>query len=143
MIKKNGISLIVLIITIIVMAILLTAIILNVKDENVSNRASEMRIKTDVEAFKEELENYISDQEIIFVSEGKSYNKEKLYANETEVIYDDKAIEGINIYDILPSVSKDNYKGSFKVEKGKLVFVNSGEYEFLDEEINWINEVLQ
>ena len=89
MIKKNGISLIVLMITIIVMAILLTAIILNVKDENVSNRASEMRIKTDVEAFKEELENYISDQEIIFVSEGKSYNKEKLYANETEVIYDE------------------------------------------------------
>lgn len=141
--KKRGISLIVLIITMVIMGILLSAVVLSMRDEDISIKANETKIKNDVASIKEELQNYISHMEHEFVLKGQSYSKTKLDATEDSATYDGKVIEGVNdIYDILPSMYRENYIGAFKIVAGKLVFVTTGEYNFSDEERGWINEIV-
>ena len=139
---KKGISLIVLVIIIIVMSILLGAVILSIKNEDLSNNAHKVRVQTDVSAIKEELQNYISDRETEYARSGLSYLKEKLNADSTSATYDSKAIEGItNVESILPSIKKTSYKDAFKIVAGELVL--TGNYNFEGQEAEWVNEILE
>lgn len=61
--NRVGISLIVLIITIIVMLILASAIILKLRDSNIPNNAKEVTFKSDVSGMKDELFTYITNLE--------------------------------------------------------------------------------
>lgn len=141
--KKRGISLIVLIITIVIMGILLSAVVLSMRDEDISTKANETKIKNDVASIKEELQNYISHMEHEFVVKGQSYSKSKLNADKDSATYNGNVIEGVNnIYDILPSMNRENYIGAFKIDAGKLVFVTTSEYNFSIEEQGWINEIV-
>ena len=141
--EKKGISLIVLVITIIIMGILLSAVILNIKDDNISVKATETKIKNDVASIKEELQNYISHMEHEYTIKGDVYSKSKLNANSSSAQYNGNSIYGVNnIYDILPSMNRGDYIGAFEIKNGILKFVNEGEYNFTDEEKTWIAEIL-
>ena len=60
--KRRGISLIVLIITIVVIIILATAIMINLSQTNVINNANEAVFKSDISTMQDELTIYISDK---------------------------------------------------------------------------------
>lgn len=141
--KKEGISLIILVITIIVMGILLTSVIVSMEDEDISVKATETKIKNNVASINEELHNYIYHMEHEYTLKGEVYSKSKLDANKDSATYNGNNIEGItNIYDILPSMNGGDYIGAFEIQNGNLVYVTTGEYNFTDEEEDWIKEVL-
>lgn len=60
--NKKGISLIVLIITIVVIIILAVAIIINLSNTNIVNNSNSAVIKSDIANLKQELELYISNE---------------------------------------------------------------------------------
>lgn len=60
--KKSGISLLTLIITIIVIIILAGALILSISKSNTVGQANEAKFKTDIDSFKSELLTYTSKQ---------------------------------------------------------------------------------
>ena len=142
--KNRGISLIVLVITIIVMSILLGVVVVNIQKQDVITNANETKIKSDISAIKEEYNNYVSHMEYEYTLKGEVYSKSKLNAGKENVMYDGDKIEGINtIKDILPSIVNSNYNNSFEIKEGKLEFVTDGDYNFTDEQKTWIEEALK
>ena len=135
---KKGISLIILIIIIVIMLILLTSIVLSMKNSDVTTSSLELRVKSNVSSINEELQNYISHQEAEYAKQGIVYQKENLNANDEIATYGDENLGTID--SILPSISKARYNGAFRVENGILVLTEN--YDFTDQEKEWINEVL-
>lgn len=138
--SKRGVSLIVLVVVIIVTVILLTLVISNMRKEDTSGSAYEEKLKESVTAINEELQNYITNKQKEYEAQGLVYEKEKLNANDKEIIYDNQPIEG-NINTILPSIKKSNYISAFKIEAGVLALSNN--YDFKSYEKEWINDVLK
>ena len=136
--KKNikslkGISFIVLIITILVTVILMSAVILSIKDQHLTDSAGEVRFREKLESYRVDLEDYIAKKEL---EEGISYNRNLLNANTTSVTYDGKEVaEGENIFSILNSMTEEDSK-LFQIRSGKLVYSATGknfskeEYEY-------------
>lgn len=136
--NKRGISLIVLIITIVVIIILAAAIILSLSKTNVIKNANEAVLKSDIANLKSELELYVSDK---FVDTKGKYDRIQLNADQNTATYGDDIIEdknndgSSNIYDILISLKKSNWKDIVYIEEGKIVFKKNS---LTDEQIQTI-----
>jgi len=120
---KNGISLVILLITIIVIVILAGAVIVSIMSNNPITEANKVEFKTDLTSFANELNTYNSNQ----IMDGiKGYTPSKLNADDDSVTYD--GIEDTNktINNIIPLLeSKSKYDGLFEVVEGKLVFIGT------------------
>ena len=103
--KKKGISLIVLIITIVVIIILATAIIVNLAQTNIIGNANEAVVKQDFKTFQEELNLYIADKYADTLGEFDSYS---LNANSTETL------------EIIKSLKDTKYEGAVTIVNGKI-----------------------
>lgn len=115
---KSGISLIVLLITVLVMAILLTTVVLSIKDQHMTDSAYEAVIKEKIESYRIDIDDYVSKQEL---EQGFSYNKELLNADKNSITYDSNKIDG-NIFSILNSMTAEDSE-MFKIENGKLIYL--------------------
>ena len=88
--KKKGISLIVLIITIVVIIVLATAIIVTLARTNVIENANEATVKQDFRTLQDELNMYIADR---FTEAQGDFELEDLNADADSIP---------SVYDILP-----------------------------------------
>ena len=125
--NKKGISLIVLIITIVVIIILATAIIVTLARTNVIDNANEATVKQDFRTLQDELDMYISDQ---FLDNLGDYEPEDLNADSTT---------NPTVYDILPSLSKTKYKDDVVIVNGKLAFKDTMNAQIKE----WATEVVK
>ena len=105
---KKGISLIVLIITIVVIIILATAIVVNIAQTDMIGNASEAVVKQDFKTFQDELTLYKADKYL--EAKGK-YDSSTLYADETT---------NPSIYDVIPSLKNSKYAGNVCVVNGNI-----------------------
>lgn len=129
--KNRGISLIVLLITILVMAILITTVVLSMKDQNLTESAFEATFREKIESYRIDIDDYVSKREF---EEGISYNKDLLSANLDCIMYDNKIIEG-NIFSILNSMTEEDSK-LFVINNGKLVYSPLSDDDFDEQEFN-------
>ena len=107
--KNRGVSLIVLVITILVVIILASIIILTFKTTNPIKRAQEAKFKSDLRGFKEELLAYISDREIADVSFDRSTINATGY---------------IELKKYIPDITEEYCKKLF-IEKGRLLYIGN------------------
>ena len=104
--QKKGISLIVLVITIIVMIILASAVIITLSNSNIITKAKEAVLKTDVKSFTQELSVSLADKKV----ENPSLDIKKI--TETNV-------EEIKKY--IPNFD-EKYAGKIFIQNGELVY---------------------
>ncbi|MDF2866404.1 MAG: hypothetical protein K0R72_1222 [Clostridia bacterium] len=120
--KREGISLIVLVITIIIVIILAGGVILTLSANNPISSANEAVFKSDLDAIASDLNMYQSSQ----YSKVKAYSPDRLNANDLTAEYDGTVIENKTIKDIIPVLSKtDKYNGQFEIINGKLVYLGT------------------
>jgi len=123
--KNKGISLIVLIITIVVIIILATAIIVNLAQTNIIGNSNEAVVKQDFKAMQDELTLYIADK---FADTKGTLDITTVDANTVD-----------EVKKILKSSSKSKYIEYVRIVDGKLVFVEGIDNqvkEWADEAIN-------
>lgn len=90
---KRGVSLIVLVITIIIMIILASAIVLNFNNNNPIENASELKIKSDFVAIKEECYEKVNNELVQIYSDISEINgKAEDYSETAKSKYSDKFI---------------------------------------------------
>ena len=104
--QKKGISLIVLVITIIVMIILASAVIISLSNSNIITKAKEAVLKTDVKNFAGELSVSLAEQ--------KLNNKDLEFEDVTET-----DVEEIKKY--IPNFD-EKYAGKIFIQNGELVY---------------------
>lgn len=75
-IKQNGVSMIVLLITIVVMIILATISILTISNQDTITKAKEVKIKEDISTFKTDFNSYIDEKKFEAISVGQYYDEE-------------------------------------------------------------------
>jgi len=118
--RKNGISLVVLVITIIVIIILAGAVILSLSANNPISQASKGIYLSDLKNFQTELELYQTKQ---FVNNLGSYNPALLQADNDSVTYNGIIDTSITMKDLIPSVTQSpKYNGQFQIIAGKLIY---------------------
>jgi len=118
--RKNGISLVVLVITIIVIIILAGAVILSLSANNPISQASKGIYLSDLKKFQTELELYKTKQ---FVNNLGSYNPALLQADNDSVTYNGIIDTSITMKDLIPSVTQSpKYNGQFQIIAGKLIY---------------------
>ena len=105
--QKKGISLIVLVITIIVMLILASAVIITLSNSNIINKAKEAVNKTDVKNFDQELSLSLADMKL----KDASYGIDEANA---------ATVQDMKKY--IPDFT-DKYYGKLIVQNGKLAYV--------------------
>ena len=132
--KKDGISLIILVITIIVMIILTGAIVASLSSNNPILQATKVVFLNDVKNFQTELELYKSIQ---FSEKRGRYNPISLQADNVSLTYNGDVDTSKTINDLIPSLEKAiKYDGLFIVVNGELV------YQGLDTNMQtWVNEL--
>ena len=124
--KTKGISLIVLIITIVVIIILATAIIVNLAQTNIIGNANEAVVKQDFKTMQEELEMYIADRYADTLGE---FDASSLNATKATTP---------SVYEVIPSLAKSKYKDEVIVVAGKIMIA-----EGMDSEIKeWATEIV-
>lgn len=121
--KKSGITMVVLIITIAVMLILVTVSISTIINKRYFSRAEEMSFNSNFDNYKNELEDYIGKQDILY---NGRYNSSKLFADKSGIYYDGKTTLGENIKTIIPTIS-DDYIDIIKVYQGRIVYTGDDE----------------
>lgn len=119
MIKKKGISLVVLIITIIVMIILAVTVILTITKNNPIESAKEVVFKEDVRAFQDELNMYISNE----YTKLQGQRDSKITANGYG-----KNGENDSVYTYLPDFKK-KYEGKLAIKEDMIAYVGTDEKE--------------
>ena len=125
--KKKGISLIMLIITMVVIIIISTAIIVTLARTTIIFNANEAQVKYDFQILQEELDLYNSKQ--LLISDGH-YKSKNLNANSTT---------NPSVYDILPSLIKTKYKNDVVIVNGKLAFKDTMNKQIKE----WATEVVK
>lgn len=126
-INKRGISLIVLVITIIIMIILAGAILLNLAEDNPIDDANETKFKADITAYRDELGVYISDKQIEAARSGQTYYPE----DDAELAN----LQGVAIVDKI-SGFKDIYYDKLEIRTGVLTYIGTS----VDEK-SWAKEL--
>ncbi|MDD2627915.1 MAG: hypothetical protein PHR25_03510 [Clostridia bacterium] len=122
---KTGISLIVLVITIIIIIIVATAVIFTLMETGIINTSSKGVFLNDLSIFKEELEMYKGNK---LLNSSGNYNPEKLQADDVSITYGEEVDSNKNITNIISSLkSKTNYIGQFAVMDGRLIYQGSNE----------------
>jgi len=134
--KNKGISLIVLIITIVVIIMLATVIIVNLAQTNIIGNANEAVVKQDFKTMQDELNLYAADK---FVNNQGKFELEKLNADENGVTYTGEGtVEENSVFEILTSL-KNNNKYKVSIINGKISIDES-----MDEQIKeWANQALE
>lgn len=118
--KKYGISLIVLIITVVVLGILATSVVVSLSgDNNIINQATQAVFKSDMSNLKSTYELYLVNR--VMESKGNSaiFNKSQFNVKYTDAEFD--AIFGDNM--------KDTYRPNLEIVNGKLVYNTEDEQE--------------
>ncbi len=128
--QEQGISLIVLVITIIVMIILAGAIILSLNNSSVIGRAEEAVIKSDVASLREKLQVILADNKLNAIEDITAEQEEELLSGTTEY--------GIYENDIV-YIGNDTEKQNTAMDSGIQVITS---YEFIkniDKKLLYIN----
>ena len=126
--EKNGISLIVLIITIVVLILLSVPVILIVNKNNPLKAANEAKIKSDISNYVEELNNRISESYINL--NGKRTEK----INATKYTKDKSAS---SVYTYISSFIS-RYEGKFVIKRDELMYVKE---KLSEKEIKWCEDI--
>ena len=117
---KNGISLIVLVITIIVIIILAGIIIISITKNNPIANANEAVFKSDVDNFQSELSMYHTNNYTKLLGQ---YEEDKLQADNSTATYNNKTISGVNsIKDVITGLDLKKYENQFEIINGKLAY---------------------
>jgi len=132
--NKRGISLIVLVITIIVMIILASAIILSLSGNGIIFKTNKAKFQNDIATMKEELSVYISNKE---AETNGAYDSDNLNASRNSLTEEGNAVEGKIILDIIKSMDK-KYLDKVEIVNGKLRYTGSN-----INEIKWSDEILE
>ena len=131
--RKNGISLIVLVITILVMIILAGVVVVSLSKNNPIEKAKEATFKQSLAQIGEELEMFCVNEK----AQNSDFIKETLQANKTSLAFNTKTqTSGKNIYDILPSLKDSKYKNQVEVIAGSLFYRTPDK-----KEIPWLREL--
>lgn len=117
--KKKGIALVTLVFTVIIVIILASVGIGIVINKNYFGRAEDMKFNSNIKNYREELYDYIENQEVI---SGVRYNQEELFADRSGIYYNGQKIEGKTIKDIITTISDEDLD-NIKIYKGDLVYV--------------------
>ncbi len=118
--RKQGISLIVLIITIIIIIILAGTVILSISKNNPIDSAKKASFVNDITGFRDQLELYKGMQYTITLGD---FNPNELQADDTSVTYNETVYSDKDIGDIIPALKDSKkYDGQFKIVDGKLVY---------------------
>ncbi|MFR2571400.1 MAG: leucine-rich repeat domain-containing protein, partial [Clostridia bacterium] len=133
--RNNGITLIALIITIIVLLILagITVSMLT-GDNGLLNKTSEAQFKSDLSSFKEQLEIFKTSK----IMENNSFSEDTLNASagENTLQYNTKPAEETgNIEKIINNID-NKYKGKVEIIKGQLIYNTQSK-----QEIKWIQNL--
>ncbi len=114
MIKKNGVSLIILVITIIVIIILSGAAILTMKDQDTINKSKKVVLRDDMLTFKTDFDAYVNNKQFESISLGMYYDPQS-----------DEDLQSVEDWDkvkeFIPSMVKD-YDKIIIIENGKLTY---------------------
>lgn len=114
MIKKNGVSLIILVITIIVIIILSGAAILTMKDQDTINKSKKVVLRDDMLTFKTDFDAYVNNKQFESISLGMYYDPRS-----------DEDLQSVEDWDkvkeFIPSMVKD-YDKIIIIENGKLTY---------------------
>ena len=129
--RKNGISLIVLVITILVMIILSGVVIVSLSKNNPIEKAKEATFKQDMASIGEELESFIVNK----VAEDSTFLKSSLHADINSCKYNTNAMDK-TIYDVLPSLKNSRYKKQIQIEQGSLVYKTPNK-----KEVEWLKKL--
>ena len=113
--EKRGISLVVLVITIIVLTILAGAVIISLSNSGIIARGNEAVFKANVDSYKTELALYIADQIITDSSFSAS-------------TFDATTSTTPSITTVIPSMTTEDSE-KFSVDNGSLVYVGDNESE--------------
>lgn len=116
-INKKGISLIVLVVTMIIILILASAVIVSLTNSNISGNAREIAFKSDISGMKDELFAYVTNLE----AHGKSK--------------EDISLEKENIKEAIPSIN-EKYMNILKVENGEILYSGTDK-----DEKKWAKEI--
>ncbi len=111
---KSGISLIVLVITILVLAILAATVIISLSSTNVISETNQTTFKQDMASYKEAYEFYVTNK----LAENPDFDRSSHNVTSESDEYE-------KIFGSVP----DKYKDGLKVVKGKLVYVTDDETE--------------
>lgn len=114
--NKRGISLIILIVTIVISLILLSIVIFNLNNDNVTTKATEVSFKANINTFKNELELYILNKRMELISKGERLDPSTLNIN------------GQDLGNIIPSIKNTPYISMFEIANGNLVYTNTNDY---------------
>ena len=127
--NSRGISLIVLVITIVVTIILVSVILLNLQNNNPIDSAKEVRFKSDIDNFKDEIS--------ISYTNGKTENF-KFKFSDMDVSIGEKNESGSDykIKEYIPSITEE-YIDRLGIKDGNLIYKES---EFSEDEIEWLKE---
>lgn len=125
--NKNGITLISLVITIVVMIIIAGISVAIVKDNGIIDKAEKSAFINDVKTFEEELKIYENSRYTDYM--GK-YDFSLLQADQNSLTYNNDTDNTKNIYDIISSLKGiRKYDGKFLIVNGGLIFKGSNKKE--------------
>ena len=131
--KRKGISLIVLVITILVMIILAGVVVVSLQKNNPIEKAKEATFKQSLAQIGEELEMFCLNEK----AQNSEFNKESLHASKNNLAFNTKKeSSGKNIYDIIPSLKDSKYKNQVEVIQGNLFYRTPDK-----KEIPWLREL--
>lgn len=133
--KKNkiGVSLMILVITIVVMIIIASTILLTINGSGIIVNSSKAKLQNDIQAMQEELNVYISSK---MLSDRNKYKKEELYADKDSLEEMGEVVEGKTIKDILSSTGSD-YLDEIEIVNGEITYVGDN-----FKRLKWSNELL-
>ena len=132
--RRKGISLIVLVITILVMLILSGVVIVSLSKNNPVEKAKEATFKQDIKSLIEEYTLYLSNK----IAEVPGFNHRTLYANKTSLIYADMDPneKDKTILDIIKSLKGSKYEDNLEIIQGE-IFYKGKDSKY----IKWLNEL--
>ena len=116
--QSNGISLVILLITMVVIVILSGSAIFIFVNNNPIEQANKVIYLSDLKNFQDELESYKSNLSLDIFS---GYNPSSLQADDNSVTYNGIVDTSKNIVDLVPSIEESHYHGEFKIVDGKIV----------------------
>ena len=122
MYKRKGISLIVLVITILVMIILAGVVVVSLQKNNPIEKAKEANFKTDLATFKEALELYHTNE----IANNSNYQKNSINAIRANVATDEEHFNNMKKY--INSMTKE-YSKKFNIVNGELVYIGTNANE--------------
>ena len=132
--KRRGISLLTLVITIMVIAILSTVVILILVNNNPIENAKQSVFKNDIIAMQEELNTYITNKRVLTSG---TYDETSLYANKESLQEEGSKVDGKTIKDVIKTMEK-KYLDKIEVIAGKLEYTNLKNIK----ELEWADEIL-